>query len=131
MTIPFHPNAGTILVCDFHGMVKPEMVKTRPVVVISPRRRRHSGLCTVVPLSTTIPDPVMKWHYKMQFAQPLSPDWTETDVWIKCDMIYTVSFERLNRFYKIVGTYRKYCDNQVSEQQLDDIIKCVTNSFCP
>jgi mRNA interferase MazF len=46
---------GQILICDFSsGFVEPEMVKVRPVVVISPKPRKsiHS-LCTVVPLSTT------------------------------------------------------------------------------
>ena len=40
--------------CDFDtGFKAPEMVKKRPVVVISPRRRRSSAqFYTVVPLST-------------------------------------------------------------------------------
>ena len=40
MTLGFHPNAGDIVICDYAtGFKPPEMVKVRPVVVISPRRR--------------------------------------------------------------------------------------------
>jgi len=52
MSIPFVPNAGTVLMCDFSGFVPPEMTKVRHVVVISPRSRRtnlQNGTCLVVP----------------------------------------------------------------------------------
>ncbi len=58
MPLTFSPRPGEIVICDFStGFRPPEMVKVRPVVVISPRRRT-SQLVTVVPLSTTPPDPV-------------------------------------------------------------------------
>ena len=65
MAITFHPNPGTVLICDFNGLIIPEMVKTRPVVVISPRLRHRTGLCTIIPLSTTPPDPKMPWHWTL------------------------------------------------------------------
>jgi uncharacterized protein YifN (PemK superfamily) len=55
MAIHFHPQRGTIVVCDFRGFEAPEMQKRRPVVVVSPRLRHRDNLCTVVPLSTTAP----------------------------------------------------------------------------
>ena len=58
--LTFHPKPGTLLICDFdRGFKAPEMVKKRPVVVISPRRRKSTPqLCTVVPLSSSAPNPV-------------------------------------------------------------------------
>jgi uncharacterized protein YifN (PemK superfamily) len=56
MPLTYHPETGTILICDYNlggGFIEPEMVKRRPVVVISPRFRHRDWLCTVVPLSTT------------------------------------------------------------------------------
>ena len=53
MAINFHPRLGQVLYCDFKtGFRPPEMVKARPVVVLS---RNHHELCTVVPLSGTEP----------------------------------------------------------------------------
>ena len=43
MALNFHPEPGMVLICDFTtGFRVPEIVKRRPVVVISPRRRRAS-----------------------------------------------------------------------------------------
>ena len=54
--ITFHPKPGHVLICDFNtGFRPPEMVKKRPVVVISESRQQ---LVTVVPLSTTEPNPI-------------------------------------------------------------------------
>ena len=39
--LPFQPKPGMLLMCDFDtGFRPPEMVKVRPVVVISPGRKR-------------------------------------------------------------------------------------------
>lgn len=62
MAVNFHPGYGIILFCDFGHQKEPEMVKVRPVVVVS---RNHAKLCTVVPLSGTEPEPLQTWHYKM------------------------------------------------------------------
>lgn len=63
MTIREHPAIGTVLMCEFEpGFRVPEMVKRRPVVVISPKIAARPGLCMIVSLSTTPPDPVMQYH---------------------------------------------------------------------
>ena len=95
MAIQFHPEQGTILICDFHGLVAPEMIKRRPVVVVSPRLRRRSGLCTVVPLSTTPPTDVAPYHYKLHMETPLPKPYDSPHHWVKADMIYAVGFSRL------------------------------------
>ena len=80
LMLTFQPKPGTLLVCDFGtGFKMPEMVKKRPVVVISPRRRR-SRLCTVVPLSTTAPNPVERFHHLMNpQSLPVSRFFSWTD----------------------------------------------------
>ncbi|MCB2262482.1 MAG: type II toxin-antitoxin system PemK/MazF family toxin, partial [Candidatus Thiosymbion ectosymbiont of Robbea hypermnestra] len=66
MALTFHPRPGMVLICDFNtGFKAPEMIKRRPVVVISPRPRRSNQLCTIVPLSTTVPNPVEPFHHRM------------------------------------------------------------------
>ena len=99
MPIQFDPPAGTVLLCDYStGFRAPEMVKRRPVLVISPRLRHRRGLCTVVPLSTTPPNHPQAHHHRLRL--PVSPPapWDESEVWAKADMLATVSFERLDLF---------------------------------
>jgi mRNA interferase MazF len=96
--INFHPKRGTVLICDFTGFKPPEMVKKRPVVVLSPRYRRHTGLCLVVPFSTVAPEEVEPHHYRIPPGTYAFLDPAKT-TWAKCDMLAHVSFERLERFW--------------------------------
>ena len=99
MTIQFNPEQGTIVVCDFAGFVAPEMIKRRPVVVVSPRLRKRDGLCTVVPLSTTPPKEIAPYHFKLHVAPVLPPPYDEPFHWVKADIIYTLSFNRLHLMF--------------------------------
>jgi mRNA interferase MazF len=99
MPIKFHPEPGTILACDFAGLREPEMTKRRPVVVISPRLRTRPGLCAVVPMSTTDPRPVAAYHYRLHTAPRLPAPYSADHHWVKCDMVYTVCFDRLARLF--------------------------------
>lgn len=95
MPISFRPSRGDILICDFSvGFQPPEMVKVRPVVVVSPRRRAGPGLCTVVPLSSTEPDPLEPYHHRLS---PAAYPPARGPMWAKCDMVITVSCNRLDR----------------------------------
>ncbi len=95
MPLNFHPKIGTIVICDYStGFIAPEMVKIRPVVVVSPRFRSRSSLCTVIPLSSTVPKPFEGYHYALSSgAYPPA----QGPMWAKCDMIATVSLSRLDR----------------------------------
>ena len=94
MPLSFHPDPGTIVICDFTtGFRPPEMVKLRPVVIVSPRRRRGQ-LATVVPLSSTPPAPLEPWHYQIP-AGTYPP--ARGPMWAKCDMLPTVALDRLDR----------------------------------
>ncbi|MEX0704262.1 MAG: type II toxin-antitoxin system PemK/MazF family toxin [Planctomycetales bacterium] len=95
MAINFHPGYGTILYCNFDHQTAPEMVKSRPVVVLS-RKNSNVQLCTVVPLSGTEPMPLQGWHHKMTFDKLPKPMQTN-DWWAKCDCIASVCFSRLDR----------------------------------
>ena len=94
MTNNFHLRPGMVLYCDFStGFQPPEIIKKRPVVILSPR----SQLCIVIPLSTTIPMQVKSYHHQLERSSLPSILCKKGEVWAKCDMIYTVSLARLDR----------------------------------
>ena len=121
MPLQFRPSPGTVWMCDFDtGFKAPEMVKVRPVVVISPQAGRGSGLCTVVPLSATKPIPEEPFHHRMD-PSSLPGKFAQKETWAKCDLLYTVSLARLSRATKRgqAATFR------VLDEDLDAIRQCV------
>jgi len=123
MPLTFHPKPGMVLICDFNtGFKAPEMIKRRPVVVISPRPRRSNRLCTIVPLSTTVPSPLEPFHHRMD---PLSlpGKLARKETWAKCDMLATVSLARLDRVMvgKEPGGRRIYVADPVTADDLEAI----------
>lgn len=109
MPITFYPDHGSILMCDFNsGFNPPEVVKRRPVVVVSPRRNNFQ-VCTVVPLSRTAPNPIEDHHHRLDPAS-LPRSLRGRDSWAKCDMLMTVSLSRLDRILDGKGPQgaRKY-----------------------
>jgi len=122
---------GEVLICDFDtGFRVPEMVKRRPVVVVSKTSTHGRGLCTVVPFSTTEPNPQMPWH--VFIFNPLDghlprhhPFGHPGLVWAKCDMLYTVAFERVTRVHRRINGKRDYLGVRVSARDLDDILNGV------
>lgn len=123
MTIKYHPEPGTIIICDFTtGFTPPEMVKRRPAVVVSPRLRKRNDLCTVVPLSTTAPDPVCPYHFKLHVTPALPAPYDAAFHWVKADMLYTVGFNRLHLpFDKKDATGKRRYDVRVID--LADLLK--------
>ena len=105
LALSFQPNPRTVVYCDFAGYVKPEIVKRRPVVVLS-AHKRNSRLVAVVPLSTTRPNPVETYHCRLR-RNPL-PNGDVTEVWAKCDMVAVVSLQRLD----LIPTGRRYPDGR-------------------
>ena len=83
--------------CDFRGMIEPEMVKMRDVVVIAPHKQ-NSKLVTVIPLSATAPSRPQPYHHQLP-KDPRPDGDAMRPIWAKCDMIYTVSLERLEMHY--------------------------------
>ena len=121
MALTYHPQAGEIVLCDYStGFAPPEMVKRRPVVIISPRFRNRHSLVTVVPLSTTPPAPLEAHHCAIALTNPLPHRFDAPAMWAKCDMLATVALSRLDRFRAgraPTGGARVYISGQVSPQQ--------------
>jgi uncharacterized protein YifN (PemK superfamily) len=125
MALPYLPRRGEILVCDFDETARgAEMVKRRPVLVISRHETHRRKLCTVLPLSTTEPNPVEKWNHPC-------PDlcitgWQATGrIWIKADMLATVSLERLTKPYKKTRQGRQYIEHMLPQSDIDAALECL------
>ena len=93
-----YPPAGMVIMCDFHGLIAPEMVKERRVIVISPKDYNRRGRATVVPVSMSEPRTILDHHHKFDpgayaFFHPTNP------VWAICDMVYSLSFSRMSLVY--------------------------------
>ncbi|MBD2857453.1 type II toxin-antitoxin system PemK/MazF family toxin [Spongiibacter sp. KMU-158] len=134
MSLTFHPKPGTVLMCDFSvGFTAPEMVKIRPVVVISPKRKRCSGLCTVVAISTVSPSAVENWHYQIpKTCMPSAQRFQINDSWVKGDMIYRVSFSRLNliKLGKEPNSGKRlYFKQTLDQHQMKQIYSCVLHAL--
>jgi mRNA interferase MazF len=127
MVLKFHPQQGAILLCDYTGFKLPEMIKTRPVLVISPRLRRRDDLCTVVPLSTTAPDHPQDYHCEIELTRPLPAPWNSPKHWIKADMMATIGFHRLQLIGIGRDQYgkRKYLNLVVPKQDLETAQRCI------
>ena len=100
------------------------MVKRRPVVVVSPYQLNKQRLCTVVPFSTVEPESVEDHHHPLTdqrypFIHPTKA------TWVKCDMLYRVSFDRLDRI-KIFGQYRT---PSLHKQDMQAIMKAISSTL--
>lgn len=129
MSLLYHPNPGEVVLCDYGtGFVPPEMVKRRPVVIVSPRLRQRQGLVAVVPLSTTAPGTVEAYHCHLELAVPLPSPFDAPGMWAKCDMIATVALTRLDRFRDgrdEGGGARRYRTGKVSPVDLRRIYSAI------
>ena len=106
MGIPFVPDAGDVLMCNFTGFVAPEMTKIRRVVVLSPRARRSfPGTYIVVPISMTPPALPEPHHCEFKPRSYRFFDPVES-VWAKADMVTCVGAHRLDRV-RIDGRYSR------------------------
>ncbi|AOH82916.1 hypothetical protein AWL63_01910 [Sphingomonas panacis] len=130
MSLPFHPKPGTIVVCDYStGFREPEMVKRRLAVTISPKLKRRSDLVTIVPLSTTAPNPEEKWHHKLELLLP--PPWGDGPRWAKCDMLSTVGYARLNlphTRHPVTGS-RQYVQVAISHDDVTAVLDAIRSAL--
>jgi mRNA interferase MazF len=131
MALTFHPEPGTVLVCDFHGCVGAEMNKRRPVLVISPKLKHRTGLCTIVPLSTTEPRVVQPYHLRIEFNPVLPPPFDSPEMWVKGDMVASVAFQRLEliRTQRMANGKREYLTAQISGNDLSAVYRALLNGL--
>ena len=109
--------------CDFSGFQEPEMVKTRPVVILR-KHRTNSKLVTVVPLSMTKPAATKAYHHEFSTNPiPTAMPWEIT--WAKCDMVATISIDRLDRFKVKIQGLRQYIEPHINDEDFQAIRQCV------
>lgn len=91
-----------------------------------------AGLCTVVPFSTTPPKTVRPFHYKLIDFDFLNAPFDSIEQWVKADMIYTVSFDRLNIPFngKDEEGNRKRIYKILDEKDMKEIRKAVLAGLC-
>jgi uncharacterized protein YifN (PemK superfamily) len=126
MALKFHPKPGTILMCNYAGFVVPEMVKRRPCIVVSPRLRHRDRLCTVVPLSKLAPSPLEAYHHEITLQRPLPAPFDAPTMWAKCDMLATVSFDRLDL---IKVARRMYIQPTLPTSDIEAIRACILHAL--
>lgn len=130
MTINFHPRRGTVLICDFGSTARPpEMVKRRPVVVVAKAGASRPGLCTIVPLSSTPPEPVQPWHHQID-SSVLPGKFQSVSTWAKCDMVCSVSVGRLDRIrIRGLGGQRIYVQGRVTIDDFKAIRRAILHGL--
>lgn len=102
MALPYTPNPGAIVMCSFpqvgeKHVMRGEMVKTRPVVIISRSLPGRDKVVNVVPLSMTMNGQPQRFHVEVPvecFPAPLRQK--DGARWAVCDKITTVSLDRLD-----------------------------------
>ncbi|MBX4895424.1 type II toxin-antitoxin system PemK/MazF family toxin [Rhizobium bangladeshense] len=100
MTLQFPPKPGTIVICDYQtGFKEPEMVKERLAVVMSPRLPHRDNLCTVVPLSSTVPSHHTLYQVRIELPMEAPHPYQGKFKWAKADMMATVGYGRLSLPY--------------------------------
>lgn len=123
MSLKYQPRTRSVLMCRFDGFYAPEMVKTRPVVILA-KHKHNSKLVTVVPLSTTPPDTVEMHHHQLS-ANPTPGESKDKVVWAKCDMVYTLSTDRLELFRIRTRQGRSIANACVSDADFEAIREAV------
>jgi len=120
------------MTCNFdQGFKVPEMVKRRPVVIVSPKITARPGLSTVVALSTLTPNPVMPYHCQIDIRPKLPDHFNSTGVWVKGDMVCAVGFHRLDFIYCGKGNSGKriYYTQTLGDENLKKIRICILRAL--
>ncbi|MFN4039062.1 MAG: type II toxin-antitoxin system PemK/MazF family toxin [Erythrobacter sp.] len=121
-----------MVVCNYEtGFKPPEMVKRRLAVVISPKLKNRNELCTVVPLSTSSPDPVEGYHCLIVLPQEPPHPYEGREKWVKADMLATVAYSRLTLpFHKAERNRpRRSVQMRIQGEQFEQIMTCVRRAL--
>jgi len=72
----------------------------------------------------------MPYHYFIRNL-PIMQGYEKREAWVKCDMVYTMSFRRLNlpRAGKNEGGRRNYAYVRISSDDLEHIRECVRQAL--
>lgn len=132
MAIRFHVPLGTVVLCDFStGFRPPEMVKKRPVVVVSRQLAHRDDLCTVVPLGQSGPLKEVQYQCLIALDRELPYPFAYRSFWAKADMLATVSLGRLDLFRteRDQTGKRKYIQPKVGPDNLRNIRSCILHAL--
>ena len=132
MSILYHPQVGTILRVDLNeGFRVPEMRKRRPAVVVSPPLKGRDQLCTIVPLSTTKPQPMQPYNCEVALDPPLPFPYEGPIMWVKADMVMCVAFHRLKLLHrgKDENGERVYDVRVLPPEKMEEIKECIRYSL--
>lgn len=132
MGIELHPGQGVVVICDYStGFIVPEMVKRRPAVIICKPMKGRPWLCTVVPLSTTPPAPIMDYHAEIKLPFSLPQPFDAETQWVKGDMVNAVSFDRLDlvRLDKDRSGKRRYLLEPIGDELFEIVQRCVAKGI--
>jgi len=110
------PEAGMVLMCDFHGYVKPEIVKNRHVIVLSSKLFNSWGTVVVVPVSSGAPKKASKVHFMIP-ANKYPCFRADEDQWVKGNLLSHVRFARLDR----VKANGQWCTPKIDEKDLGQV----------
>lgn len=143
MAINFSPKVGQILTCNYgnypkddqgnvvptvvDGHMPPEMVKCRLVVVLN--GRLNGNACIVVPISTTKDAGKLNNGQHVELAEGViqaAKYFPQKTSWVKCDMVQTVSNERLSRPMEVD---RGWVNQTLPREIVTDIQKAVIKSI--
>lgn len=126
MPLQYPPARGEVLIGDFNNLIHHEMDKIRPCIAISPKFRCRSMLTTVVCLSTADPVVKMPYHGILVLDPPISPKFNNPTMWVKGDMIYTVSISRLTRSFELLSNGKRHYPARVlNDEQMSLVLNCV------
>ncbi len=74
---------------------------------------------------------MMPYHMPIVLPGPLPRHWQNEDNWVKGDMIYAVSFERLS--FAVLGKDRSgkrlYYKSVITETEIRAVQRCILNGF--
>jgi uncharacterized protein YifN (PemK superfamily) len=130
VTVVKHPAQGTIVRVDLsEGFRPPEMGKRRPAVVLSAPIPGRPMMCSIVPLSTTTPRPILAHHMEISFDPPLPSPYESPSAWLKGDIVLTVAFHRLRLLFDRWDGGRKYDVRVLDADTFARVQSCVRHGL--
>lgn len=120
------PEPSMILMCDFLGYQKPEIVKRRHVIVISPKSRNSWGTSIVVPISSVVPRPATDVHVELD-PKPYGCFNPAKPQWVKANLIAHVRTERLDR----VKANGLWCTPKLTSDDYRRVIRAAAHALAP
>ena len=74
---------------------------------------------------------MMPYHMPISLPEPLPKNWHNENIWVKGDMVYAVSFNRLS--FAMLGKDRSgkrlYYKSTLSDAEIQAVQRCILHSF--